>query len=75
MVQATYKANAVLLEEVGQFESGTCAAFRALQLLPDSRLTEDLASDGRRNHGSRVGFTRGNLLLVDGTPRALPPYI
>jgi uncharacterized protein YecT (DUF1311 family) len=34
---------------VGQFESGACAAFRALQLLSDSRLTEGHASNGSRD--------------------------
>jgi hypothetical protein len=45
-LQAAYPADVRLLEKMGQSESGTGVALRALQLLPDSWIASDHARDG-----------------------------
>jgi hypothetical protein len=54
-VGQTAHADLRVLKTVRQSESTVGAAFRALQLLQDSRLVEDYASDGSGDHGSRPG--------------------
>jgi hypothetical protein len=67
VVQAAHALDLCLFEKVGQFESGAGIAFRALQFLSDSRLTEGHTSDGRRDHGSRMVARRiGSSIVVIG---------
>jgi hypothetical protein len=51
MVQEPHPVHLRIIEKVGQFESSAGVAFRALQLLSDSRFIADHASDGSWDHG------------------------